>query len=102
LKPAFDAALSAIREARPLETGLAGAQLSRLMIRRVLSACAGLPPGEAGKLTALLRRFEADAAREEARELVGSLADDAALAAVFADMSETIAASYESGLLRAA
>ena len=59
-----------------------GAQLSRLMIERVLSACGDLPPEEAGKLMALLRRFEAEAARDEARRVAEALADEAALAAV--------------------
>ena len=59
-----------------------GAQLSRLMIERVLTACRDLSPEEAGKLMALLRRFEAEAARDEARHIAGALADEAALAVV--------------------
>lgn len=80
LQPAFAAALAALREAQPLDSPQAGAQLSRLMVERVLSACGELPAEEAGKLMALLRRFEADAARDEARKVAVALADEAALA----------------------
>ena len=52
------------------------------MIERVLTACRELSPEEAGKLMALLRRFEAEAARDEARHIAGALADEAALAVV--------------------
>ena len=52
------------------------------MIERVLTACRDLSPEEAGKLMALLRRFEAEAARDEARHIAGALADEAALAVV--------------------
>ncbi len=79
---AFEAALTAWREGGrdPLEA--AGAQLSRRMVERVLSACETLAPDEAARLLALLRRFEAEAARDEARKLASALADEAALATV--------------------
>ena len=82
LQPAFEAALSALRENGPAGADADGAQLSRLMIERVLTACRDLSPEEAGKLMALLRRFEAEAARDEARHIAGALADEAALAVV--------------------
>ena len=59
------------REPRP-------AQLSRRLVERVLAACAALKG--AGKLMALLRRYEAEAAREAARDAAGLLADEAVLA----------------------
>jgi uncharacterized protein (DUF2336 family) len=69
LLPAFQAALAAQDEiGAALEKG-AGERLSRAMVERVLTACQSLNAAEIGKLTALLRRFEAEAAREEAREL---------------------------------
>ena len=88
LKPAFDAAFAALGETLRTETVAEGAQLSRRMIERVLTACESLPAEEAGKLVALLRRYEAEAAREEARELAGALADEAALAAVLEHMPQ--------------
>jgi len=82
LKLAFVTALLASREVAPGEPHATGARLSRHMIERVLSACAELPLEETGKLTALLRRFEVEAAVEDAREMAGALADEAALALV--------------------
>jgi uncharacterized protein (DUF2336 family) len=82
LKPAFSATVAALREERPVDSPEAGARLSRLMIERVLSACDALPSEEAGKLMALLRRFESEAARDEARLVATALADEAALDAV--------------------
>jgi uncharacterized protein (DUF2336 family) len=76
LKPAFDAALGALRE-MPGDDFAAGAQLSRQMVERVLSACESLPAEDAGRLMALLRRYESEAAREEARELADGLVAEA-------------------------
>ncbi|MEA2858269.1 MAG: hypothetical protein QOC72_308 [Methylobacteriaceae bacterium] len=69
LLPAFRAALEAQRE-----TGFAGeschtVQLSRSIIERVLTACEDAKEGGLDGLLALLRRFEAEALREEARVL---------------------------------
>jgi len=49
------------------------------MIERVLAVCSALPADSGRKLVAFLRRFEAQAAREEARRIAGALADEAAL-----------------------
>jgi uncharacterized protein (DUF2336 family) len=81
LERAFAAAFATLRE-EGAEVGSTGTQLSRRMIERALAACARLPGEDAGVLTALLRRYEVEAAREEAREMAGALADDAALALV--------------------
>ncbi|HMB10913.1 MAG TPA: hypothetical protein VKP01_09970, partial [Saliniramus sp.] len=90
LQPAFEAALSALRE--PARDGTAaGPQLSRRMIERVLSACTRLSADEAGKLLALLRRYESEAAREEAREMTLHLIDDAALDMALGHVEEGIA-----------
>ncbi len=68
LMPAFEAALAAQDElGAALEHG-DRARLSRAMIERVLTACEQMNSTELGKLMALLRRFEAEAAREDARE----------------------------------
>lgn len=90
LQPAFEAALSALREPQQ-DGGAGGLSLSRRMIERVLSACSQLPPEEAGKLMALLRRYESEAAREEAREISAALVDDAALDAALQHVEEEIA-----------
>jgi uncharacterized protein (DUF2336 family) len=80
LRSAFEAALGAHREMRA--KGASDASLSRRMVERALAACERLPGEESGKLVALLRRFEAEAAREEARRIAANLADRAALALV--------------------
>jgi uncharacterized protein (DUF2336 family) len=97
LKPAFEAALSALREHGRGETSGDGAQLSRRMIERVLTACRDLPPEEAGKLMALLRRFEAEAARDEARTIADALADEAALAVVMRHAPQALIGSFGEG-----
>lgn len=65
--PAFRAALAAMAE-----IGFAGdpggaARLKRRMVERVLTACTQDGAGEISPLLVLLRRFAAEAAREEAR-----------------------------------
>lgn len=80
LRPAFEAALAAFAEGAGED--VSGAQLSRRMIQRALSACESLPEEEAGRLLALLRRFEVEAALDEARGIADGLADEAALAIV--------------------
>ena len=77
LRPAFEASLAAYRELRA--KGQSDATLSRHMVERTLAFCEGLPAEESGKLVALLRRFEAEAAREDARRIASNLADRAAL-----------------------
>lgn len=96
LRPAFDAAFEALREEREAGTM---PELSRRMIEQVLVACQRLPEEEAGRLVALLRRFEMEAARDEARRIAGTLADDAALHLVMqhapdelGDIAHTVAA----------
>ena len=90
LLPAFEAALSASRDHVGREPGQCGRHLSRPIIERVLAACEELPSDECAKLLALLRRYEVEAARDEARETTASLADDAALAAVMTHMPDVL------------
>ena len=63
--PAFRAALEAQREYADVHGG--EARLSLVMIERVLTACEEINGGELDKLMALLRRFEMEAALDEAR-----------------------------------
>ena len=66
LMPAFRATLAARAEfAASTEAGTA--KLSRAMIERVITACEDSGTAEISSLMALLRRFDAEAAREEAR-----------------------------------
>jgi hypothetical protein len=58
------------------------ATTARRIIERVLIACEASEVVEHEALMALLRRFEAEAAREEAQEIAQSLADEAALTAL--------------------
>jgi uncharacterized protein (DUF2336 family) len=79
LHPALLAARAAIG---PWPPETADVRLCRAAVSTVLAACDALPPEEAGRLTALLRRLEAEAAREEAGAAAAALAADAALATV--------------------
>lgn len=65
LLPAFRIALQAARAAD--WTQARGTSLSRAAIERVIEACSAINSGELDRLLVLLRRFEAEAAREEAR-----------------------------------
>jgi uncharacterized protein (DUF2336 family) len=69
LLPAFRAALAGAEEFGAVLDPADGVQLSLRMIERVLSACSAINGGELDKLMALLRRFEAEAARDEARQM---------------------------------
>ncbi len=77
LMPAIQAALGAWREAATGQSSDHGARLARRMIERALTACEDLPFAEARGLMALLARFEAEAARDEAREAAHALAIEA-------------------------
>jgi hypothetical protein len=44
---------------------------------------------------ALLRRFEAEAARDEARTIAGALADEAALAVVMRHVPQALIGSFD-------
>ncbi|GJE73497.1 DUF2336 domain-containing protein [Methylorubrum suomiense] len=67
LLPAIQAALTVWREAADGRNGPTGPRLARSMIEAALTACETLPFAEARGLVALLARFEAEAARDEAR-----------------------------------
>lgn len=78
---AFRVALETMREdGAQLEPG-GGARLRRRMVERVLTSCAGESLGDVQPLLALLRRFAAEAAREEARLFCDELAADDYLSA---------------------
>lgn len=68
LLPAFQAALEAAQEFGFAPDAAASARLSRQMIERVLTACADISSAEIRRLVALLRRYDAEAALEDARE----------------------------------
>ncbi|RXT57374.1 hypothetical protein B6S44_02815 [Bosea sp. Tri-44] len=78
LLPAFAATVDALKQAGPGQRGAGG--IDRDLLVHVLIACEGLEGPQANALMALLRRLDAEAARDEARMLADSLADDAALA----------------------
>lgn len=82
LIPAFVAAVAAVREIGAPLTEATRASISRKITERVLIACDSTDEAENASLMALLRRFEADAAREEAFDIAQGLADAAALAAL--------------------
>lgn len=82
LLPAIQAALSAWREGATGAAEIEGARLARRMIERALTACEEMPFAESRSLMQLLARFEAEAAREEAREHARALADEAARDAI--------------------
>ena len=66
LLPAFRAALQALYTIEAADES--GARLSRQRIERVLTSCEAANDGELDKLVAVLRRFETEAARDEARD----------------------------------
>ena len=72
LYPAFEAGLAAIRDLK-FVTDEAGPRLSRAIIQSVLSACLTRTESGLQPLLAMLRRFDAEAAREEARMLTADL-----------------------------
>ncbi|MCC3246583.1 DUF2336 domain-containing protein [Methylocystis sp. WRRC1] len=80
--PAFRAALEAQREYADVNGG--EAKLSLVMIERVLTACEEINGGELDKLMALLRRFEMEAALEEARIEAARFAAEAEAARIIA------------------
>jgi uncharacterized protein (DUF2336 family) len=69
LLPAFRAALEAAREFGFSAESCHTVRLSRTIIERVLTACEDANEGELDGLLAVLRRFETEALREEARVL---------------------------------
>ncbi len=68
LLPAFRAALDALEITEPSD-----ARLSRQRVERVLTACTSMHNVELERLLAVLRRFEAEAARDEARSFSAAL-----------------------------
>jgi uncharacterized protein (DUF2336 family) len=71
--PAFRAALDAWHADGGLSLRGGDAQLRRRMVERVLTAYAPLAEGDLDQLLALLRRFAAEAARDEARAFTRDL-----------------------------
>lgn len=67
LLPAYRAALEAQQDLG-CAGAPAGARLSLAMVERMLASCEGVGSGELDRLVALLRRFEAEALRDDARD----------------------------------
>jgi uncharacterized protein (DUF2336 family) len=90
LLPAFRAALDAQKAFgyRGAEDG--GARLSLVMIQRVLTSCEDMNGGELDRLIALLRRFEAEAMREDARDAQLALARQAETAVDMEALEEAV------------
>lgn len=83
LRPAFLAAWSACRSfARQGQSDGDPIGLRRPILQRVIDACALRGEADGDALTALLRRFEAEVAREEARDTTALLVENAALGAL--------------------
>jgi len=76
--PAFREAIEAMREVGFVGSPRGATNLKRRMVERVLTRCAEQPAGDIEPLLTLLRRFAAEAAREEARMFCDDLvANDA-------------------------
>ncbi|QGM98215.1 DUF2336 domain-containing protein [Methylocystis parvus] len=86
--PAFRAALEAQREYGDVHGG--EARLSLVMIERVLTACEEMNGGELDRLMALLRRFEMEAALEEARSEAARLTAEAQAPSVASPASHVV------------
>jgi uncharacterized protein (DUF2336 family) len=100
LQPAFTAAILALN-GRGFDAGGHGRGVDRAILREVLIACEELDGAEGDALLGLLRRMDAEAAREEARAMADSLADDAALALLI-EADPALLVELEIGDLRAA
>jgi len=74
--PAFCEAIEAMREGGFVGSARGATNLRRRMVERVLTRCAEDSPGEIEPLLTLLRRFAAEAAREEARLFCDDLVAD--------------------------
>ena len=75
LLPVFQAALMALDEADEPASG-EEARLSRTLIGQVLADCEALEDPELAKVMALLRRFDAEAAQQEARALTKRICEE--------------------------
>jgi hypothetical protein len=73
--PAFREAIATMNEDGFIGDSAGAARLKRRMIERVLTRCAGDEIGDVEPLMTLLRRFAAEAAREEARLFCDDLVD---------------------------
>ncbi len=79
LRPAFRVALKALAERGPEPTPAPSARLDSALINEVISRCAETRTAENGKVMALLRRFESEAAREAARHVLATRRADTEL-----------------------
>jgi uncharacterized protein (DUF2336 family) len=73
---AFREAIEAMREGGFVGGPGGATRLKRRMVERVLTRCADVAPGDIAPLMTLLRRFAAEAAREEARMFCNELVAD--------------------------
>ncbi len=85
--PAFREALEAMREDGFLGEPGGASRLKRRVIERVLTRCESAAIGEVEPLLTLLRRFAAEAAREEARMFCDELVSDGWIEAGFESRS---------------
>lgn len=100
LQPAFSAAILALN-AHGFDQGNSGRGIDRSILSQVLIACEALDGPEGDALMGLLRRIDAEAARDEARVMADSLADDAALA-FLVEADPSLLVELEDGDLRRA
>ncbi|MGU3668654.1 DUF2336 domain-containing protein [Methylobacterium sp. A49B] len=77
LLPAMQAALAAWQDVARSGATMRGAGLSRRIIECAIGACNALPDAEMSPVRALLNRYEAEAARDEAREVARTIAAEA-------------------------
>ncbi len=102
LFPAFSAACAALSEVGFARNEAERAGLSVRIIARVSQVCAHQAGPEINGLMALMRRFEADALREESILLAETMADEAALALMVDHAPELLIELDESELRQAA
>jgi Uncharacterised protein conserved in bacteria (DUF2336) len=102
LFPAFAASCAALSEVGFARNAAERAGLSVRIIARVTLACAREAGPEINGLMALMRRFEADALREESLLLAETMADEAALALMIDHAPELLIELDESELRQAA
>jgi hypothetical protein len=83
--PAFREAVEAMREGGFVGEPGGAIRLKRRMVERVLTRCADEQLGEIAPLLLLLRRFAAEAAREEARMFCNELVAEDAIEPAYRD-----------------
>ncbi|MCJ2085309.1 DUF2336 domain-containing protein [Methylobacterium sp. E-005] len=98
LLPAMQAALSAWQHVAHRATPIRGTGLSQRIIACAIDACGSLPDAEMQPVLVLLNRYEAEAARDEAREAARAIAAAALVRETARREAEALDATWRAAL----